>query len=103
HAEQVTVEKQAHVVGEVVVEKERLQEQQPVSATVRREEVQVERTGAEGVRPTRSWSEVMPTYRSAWQQRYGTTGGRWDEVEPAYRFGYESSSKSPYQGRSWDQ
>jgi uncharacterized protein (TIGR02271 family) len=103
YGEQVTVEKQAHVVGEVVIEKEARQVEQAVSGTVRREEVNVERTGGAGSTSSRSWNEVMPTYRNRWQSQYGTTGGRWEDVEPAYRFAYESSSMPNYQGRSWEQ
>jgi len=103
YGEQATVDKEAKVVGEVVIDKEARQENQPVSGTVRREQVNVERSGNAGRTSTRSWADVMPTYRTRWQSQYGTSGGRWEDYEPAYRFGYESSSMPDYQGQSWDQ
>ena len=36
-----------------------------------------------------SWNETSPRFRSAYEQRYGTSR-RWEDVEPAHRFGYES-------------
>jgi len=102
HEEQMTVEKRPHVTGEVVVSKESHQEQVPVSGTVRREQVDVDRSGA-STTGTRSWDEVMPTYHKSWQQQYGTTGGRWEDYEPAYRYGYESYNSPRYRGRTWQQ
>jgi hypothetical protein len=43
----------------------------------------------------------MPTYRQRWQQRSGTTGGRWEDVEPGYRYGWEMRSRPEYRGRGW--
>jgi len=43
----------------------------------------------------------MPGYRERWQQRYGTTGDRWDDAEPGYRYGHEMRSRPEYRGRTW--
>jgi hypothetical protein len=51
--------------------------------------------------PGMSWTTVMAEYRSGWQSRYGASGGRWEDFEPAYRFGYEMSYDPRYQGRDW--
>jgi hypothetical protein len=40
-----------------------------------------------------SWNETSPRFRSAYEQRYGTSQ-RWEDVEPAHRFGYESYGRS---------
>ncbi len=45
----------------------------------------------------------MPSYRERWQQRYGTSGGRWEEDEPAYRYGYDLRSRPEYRGGSWNE
>ena len=45
----------------------------------------------------------MPSYRSRWQQRYGTSGGRWEEYEPSYRYGYELRNDPRYRGRGWSE
>ena len=43
----------------------------------------------------------MLTYRNQWQQRYGTSGGRWEDYEPSYRYGWERRNDPRYRGRSW--
>ena len=45
----------------------------------------------------------MPTYRQRWQQRYGTTGGRWEEYEPGYRYMHEMRNDARYRGRSFSE
>lgn len=110
--EEVSAEKRAHVVGEVVVEKEQVTQSQTVSGTVRREEVQVQRndfTGnasGEGMTSsvaTRPWNEMRPTYQNAFQQRFGNRGRRWEEVEPAYEFGHNARSNPRYRGRRFNE
>jgi uncharacterized protein (TIGR02271 family) len=107
--ERVEVEKRPVVTEEVEVGKRTVQEAQPVSGTVRREELRVEREGdvpvggAGPAGPARTWAQVMPTYQQRWQQRSGTGGGRWEEVEPGYRYGWELRDDPRYRGRAWDQ
>ena len=48
-----------------------------------------------------SWNETSPTFRSAYEQKYGTSR-RWDEVEPAHRFGYEAYGRSRQGGAMSD-
>lgn len=98
--EEVTTEKRPRVVGEVVVEKERVTREQPVSGTVRREEVEVNRRNSGGA-GFGTWAEAMPTYRSAWQRQYGSTGGRWEDVEPYYQYGYTSWNNPRYRNQEW--
>jgi hypothetical protein len=52
---------------------------------------------------TRRWDEDMPSYRSSWEQRYGTSAGRWEDYEPSYRYGWERSSDPRYRGRAWSE
>ena len=47
------------------------------------------------------WEQVRSRYKSRWNQQYGTAGRRWEDYEPAYRFGWERSRMPDYQGRSW--
>jgi uncharacterized protein (TIGR02271 family) len=98
--EHVEVEKRPVVYEEVGVGKREVTETQSVSETVRREEARIEREGDVNVR---GWNEAMPTYRQRWQQRHGTTGGRWEDYEPSYRYGYEMRSRPEYRGRSFSQ
>jgi uncharacterized protein (TIGR02271 family) len=43
----------------------------------------------------------MPRYRQRWQAQYGTTGSRWEDYEPGYRYGWEMRNDPRYRGRSW--
>lgn len=117
--EEVMVEKRAVVYEEVEVGKRAVQETESVGATVRREELRVEDEDnvlTDDSRATRSnsptgttaststpagWATAMPGYRSRWQQRYGSQGGRWEEMEPAYRYGYGLRDQAQYRGKSW--
>ena len=48
-----------------------------------------------------TWEQALPYYRSRWQHQYGTAGRRWEDYEPAYRYGWERSRMPNYAGRSW--
>ncbi len=98
--ERVDVEKQAVVYEEVGVGKRQVTETEQVSGTARREEARVEREGDVDVR---GWNEAMPRYRQRWESRYGSTGGRWEDDEPSYRFGYAMRSRPEYRGRTWSE
>lgn len=100
HEEQVEIEKRPVVYEEVGVGKRQVTETQSVSDTVRREEARVQREGDVDVR---GWNEAMPTYRERWQQRHGSTAGRWEDYEPSYRYGYEMRSRPEYRGRTFSE
>jgi len=110
--EQVEVETRPVVYEEVGLNKQQVVENQPVSDTVRREELRVNKEGdvavggaaagtTGGMSSTGSWDQAMPTYRQRWQQRFGSSGGRWEDYEPGYRYGHELRSRPEYRGRSW--
>ena len=48
-----------------------------------------------------TWDQARQYYYDRWQTRYGTAGRRWEDYEPAYRYGWERSRMPDYQGRSW--
>ncbi len=48
-----------------------------------------------------SWNDTSPRFRSAYEQRYGTSR-RWDDVEPAHRFGYEAYGRTSQAGTQTD-
>jgi hypothetical protein len=50
-----------------------------------------------------TWDEYRPTYRQEWQGRYGSSGRRWEDVEPYYHYGYEMAYDPRYQGREWSE
>jgi hypothetical protein len=49
------------------------------------------------------WDTAMPGYRSRWQARYGASDGRWEDFEPAYRFGHEMRMAPQFRGRTWSE
>jgi hypothetical protein len=51
---------------------------------------------------SRRWNRRAPEYRRLWEERYGTWGERWEDVEPGYCYGDEMASDSRYEGKSWD-
>ncbi len=49
------------------------------------------------------WEEdVSPRLRDRWQTRYGSGGGRWEDFEPRYRYGYEMSQDDRFRDRTWE-
>jgi len=107
HDEEVTVEKRAVVYEEVEVGKRTVQETEHVDATVRREELRIDDKGdvlqGAGARGKSGWSSAMPGYRTRWQQRYGSQGGRWEDVEPSYEYGYGLRQQGRYRGKNWSE
>jgi uncharacterized protein (TIGR02271 family) len=93
-AEEAVVEKSARIVEEVVVGKEVSQRQDQISDTVRSTEVEVEQIDA---------GDNDAYYRSHWQTNYGSTGGRYEDYDPAYRYGSSMASNATYKGRPWDE
>jgi len=101
------------VYEEVGVNKQQVVQNQQVSETVRREELRMDKQGSVdvaggavgtvGSASAGAWDQAMPTYRQKWQQRFGATGGRWEDYEPGYRYGYELRSRPEYRGRQWSE
>jgi len=102
--ERVELEKRPVVYEEVSVGTREVQGTQQVSGTVRREEARVEQEGdvnVSGAPSASKWGQAMPGYRERWQQRYANTGERWEDAEPAYRYGYDMRNQPQYRGRVW--
>jgi uncharacterized protein (TIGR02271 family) len=107
YEEQAELQKQARVYEEVTLSKQPIEEQRTVTGTTRREELDVTENGDAAlrgnpaVRTGENWTEVMPTYRSRWEQSH--RGARWEEAEPAYRYAYEMQNDPKYRGRSYSE
>lgn len=100
-AEVPVVSKQAHVVEEVLVGKETQQRTETVTDSVRRTDVEVEQlTGRDHDSRTRGFDSYVGAYRSDFQRNYSDRG-TYEQYEPAYRYGYDISSKPAYRGRDW--
>ena len=46
---------------------------------------------------------MASAYRSEWQTHYGTSGARWEDFEPAFRYGHEMSQDPRFSGREWSE
>ncbi|HEY8608661.1 MAG TPA: YsnF/AvaK domain-containing protein [Noviherbaspirillum sp.] len=106
-AEEPVVSKTARVVEEVVVGKEVTQETANINDTVRRTDVEVEQLGASGAGRNRDFSDTMAVsddsdYRTHWQNAYGTTGGRYEDYDAAYRHGSTMAGSERFQNYRWE-
>jgi hypothetical protein len=95
-AEEPVVEKRARVREEVVVGKEETQRQQKVRDTVKKTEVKVDRLGSEA-----RDDDYATDFRRDYEQNYASSGMRYEDYEPAYKYGYTMARDPRYQGRSW--
>jgi uncharacterized protein (TIGR02271 family) len=97
-AEQAVVQKTARVVEEVRVGKTVEQRTEQISDTLRSTEVEVEHIPGS----TTTGAFDSDYYRNDWQTNFGSTGGRYEDYEPAYRYGHTLRSDQRYSGRDWD-
>jgi len=101
-AEEAVVSKTARVVEEVVVGKEQSQHIEEISDTVRRTDVEVEQLGASTNATRSSATTVDDTdFRRHWQTAYGTSGGRYEDYDAAYRYGSTVAGSGRYQNYQW--
>jgi uncharacterized protein (TIGR02271 family) len=95
-AEEVVVGKRARVVEEVVLSKDVEEHTETVRDTVRRTNVDVERT-----------DDVLRAGRDQFRTHHRDTLGRsehaYDEHEPAYRYGIDLANHVEYGGREWSE
>lgn len=95
-AEQAVVQKTARVVEEVRVGKTVEQRTEQVSDTVRSTEVEVENLAGGRARAFDS-----DYYRNDFDSNYASLGGRYEDYEPAYRYGHALRDDPRYADRDW--
>jgi len=107
-AEEPVISKTARVVEEVVVGKEVTQQTQDINDTVRRTEVEVEQLGAANANRTAGsdFADTTATsddsdYRRHWQTAYGSTGGRYEDYDAAYRYGSNLGGSDRMKNYRW--
>ena len=113
-AEEPVVSKTARVVEEVVVGKEVEQHTEQINETVRRTDVEVEQLGASGATTTGTTDTMRGTdyadttataddadYRKHWQTAYGTSGGRYEDYDSAYRYGSTMAGSGRFKNYQW--
>jgi uncharacterized protein (TIGR02271 family) len=86
-AEEAVVAKKARVVEEVLVTKDVSQRTEHISDTVRRTDVEV--------------TQLTDTFRKDFASRYGGKNFKYEQVEPAYQYGYDFATNPSYSGKDW--
>ena len=51
----------------------------------------------------RAYADFDDDFRADFSTRFGASGKRYEDVEPAYRYGHTLAGDSRYAGRSWDE
>jgi len=93
HMEEPVISKRTRIREEVVVGKQASERVEHVRDTVRGTEVKVENlTGG---------TDYSDDFRRDYEQNYSSSGARYEEVAPAYEYGYRMASDPRYKGRSW--
>ncbi|GIZ52764.1 YsnF/AvaK domain-containing protein [Noviherbaspirillum aridicola] len=97
--EEAVVSKTARVVEEVVIGKEVEQRTERIDDTVRRTDVEVENLAGGGMSSGRDDAE----FRRHWQSTYGTSGGRYEDYDAAYRYGTTAAGSDRYRNHQWSE
>jgi uncharacterized protein (TIGR02271 family) len=104
-SEEPVVEKRARVTEEVVVNKNVDQRTEQVRDTVRRTDVDVEKTAGTG-RSMGTGMQDMDAYRTAWrghyQSQFANSGYKYEQFEPAYEYGYTLRNDTRYRDYDWN-
>jgi stress response protein YsnF len=107
--EEPVVAKKARVVEEVVVNKEVSERTEKVVDSVRNVHVDVENVsrsadtrGRSTTRSAEGDRKRDSDYRNHWQTSYARAGGRYEDYEPAYRYGSTLAEEERYRGRNWN-
>ena len=69
--------------------------------------IEVEQLGASGATRNADFSDTMATsddsdYRTHWQRAYGTSGGRYEDYDAAYRYGSTMAGGERYKNYRWE-
>jgi len=95
--EEAVVSKSARVVEEVVVGKQVTQRTEDINDTVRRTDVEIEQLGTSSSRLAGDDDE----FRRHWQSTYGSSGGRYEDYDDAYRYGTTMAGSDRYKNYQW--
>jgi len=95
--EEAVVQKQARVVEEVVVRKDVENESKKVKDTVRRTDVQVDRSGT-----NMTMDEYRTNWRNHYQKNFANSGWKFERYEPAYQYGYDLRNDKRYSNWDWN-
>jgi uncharacterized protein (TIGR02271 family) len=98
--EEAVVQKDARVVGEVVIGKTADAQTKTISDTVRKTEVEV--VDIDSDVQTSSYNTDIDYYRDHYNTTFASTGQDYTYYEPAYRFGSRLAREESSNGMSWN-
>jgi len=90
------VGKTARVIEEVSLGKEVAQKVETIKETLRRQDVQVEEVPA--VRPLKDYET---DFRSFYSKNLASSGATYDNLAPAFSFGYGLATREPFRSSPW--
>ncbi|HEX7002884.1 MAG TPA: DUF2382 domain-containing protein [Trueperaceae bacterium] len=99
--EEAVVSKEARVVEDVVIEKQARDRTEHVRDTVRRTEVEIEQLDDDIV--DEDFSRYERTFRGHFKDSDISDRYAYDDVMPAYRFGYSLANDANCRDRRWDE
>jgi uncharacterized protein (TIGR02271 family) len=109
--EEPVIAKQARVVEEVVVSKDVKERTQNVQDTIRRKDVDVEQipgrgagaaqTVGAGAGGTADFARFEQDFRGHSQSAFAGRGHGYEQISPAYRYGWQLAQDRRNQGRDW--
>lgn len=101
-AEEPVIAKEARVVEEVVVGKQATDRTETVRDTVRRTDVNVEQLDTAHTGRFNNFEGYENDFRNNFKTAYANRGLTYEQVSPAYEYGYDLSSDPRYRGRDWN-
>lgn len=99
--EEAVVDKQARVIEDVVIDKRAADKSETIRDSVRRTEVDVEELDDDDLEE--DFTRYERTFRGHFQDSDISDRYAYDDVMPAYRFGYSLANSSYYRDRDWEE
>jgi uncharacterized protein (TIGR02271 family) len=99
--EEPVVSKSARVVEEVVIGKEATERTETVRDKVRRTEVEVDESGASQTKGERGFDAYDADFRNNYQTNFPGGKYSYDQVMPAYQYGYTLARDKRYSKSDW--
>ncbi len=97
--EEAVVDKQAHVVEEVVVDKSVADRTETIHDTVRRTDVEVQNTG---MQQSSRYEDYATDFRTYYDQNLAAGGRNYNSYDPAFRYGHTLASDTRYRDQDWN-
>lgn len=98
--EELIVEKEPRVVEEVEIRKTVEHKQQAVDETLRRVDVNIQELNRQAPTDMR-YEALSPGYRKHFDANFGSRGERFEDFEPAYRFGHAHALRDDWRSHDF--